>query len=220
MQIAIDGPAGAGKSTIAKIFARDNGYIYIDTGAMYRAMGLYMNENDIDFRNEKLVSEACNKAKIDLGYEDGNLRVFLNNTDVSSRIRTQEVGETASVISTYAEVRKQLVHLQRKLASNHDVVMDGRDIGTNVLPNAELKIYLNASVDVRADRRAKELAQKGEDADMEEIKAEIEQRDFRDKNRPINPLKKAEDAIEIDCSYMSIEEVVAEIEKEYLKVCR
>lgn len=220
MQIAIDGPAGAGKSTIARILAKEKNYVYIDTGAMYRAMALYMKRHRIDIKNEVKISEECVKSKIDLSYEKGELRIYLDGEDVSDKIRTQEVGEAASIISTYAEVRNQLVCLQRQLASDKNVVMDGRDIGTNVLPEADLKIYLNASVTVRAKRRVKELLQRGEMADLELIKAEIEERDYRDKNRKMNPLRKAEDALELDCSDMSIDEVVAAIDKEYSKLCR
>lgn len=220
MQIAIDGPAGAGKSTVARILAKEKNYVYVDTGAMYRAMALYMKRNDIDIKDEVKVSQECVKPLIDLRYEEGELHIYLDYEDVSLKIRTQEVGEAASVISAYAEVRKQLVYLQRQLASDKDVVMDGRDIGTNVLPEAELKIYLNASAAVRAERRAKELLQRGEKADLEIIKAEIEERDYRDKNRKMNPLRKAEDALEIDCSDMSIDEVIEAINKEYSELCR
>lgn len=220
MQIAIDGPAGAGKSTIAKLIAKKYKYVYIDTGAMYRAMALYMDKNNIDYRKEKEVSLKCSEAVIDLKYEQGTLSIYLNNEDVSNKIRTQRIGEIASVISTYAEVRKQLVAMQRHLASSQNVVMDGRDIGTNVLPYAELKIYLNASVDIRAIRRAKELEEKGESVNLEEIKSHIEQRDLRDKTRAMNPLKKAHDALEIDTSDMNIEQVVQRIDLEYTKTCQ
>lgn len=220
MQIAIDGPAGAGKSTIAKLIAKKYKYVYIDTGAMYRAMALYMDKNNIDYRKEKEVSLKCSEAVIDLKYEQGTLSIYLNNEDVSNKIRTQRIGEIASVISTYAEVRKQLVAMQRHLASSQNVVMDGRDIGTNVLPYAELKIYLNASVDIRAIRRAKELEEKGESVNLEEIKSQIEQRDLRDKTRAMNPLEKAHDALEIDTSDMNIEQVVQRIDLEYTKICQ
>lgn len=220
MQIAIDGPAGAGKSTIAKLIAKKYKYVYIDTGAMYRAMALYMDKNNIDYRKEKEVSLKCSETVIDLKYEQGTLSIYLNNEDVSNKIRTQRIGEIASVISTYAEVRKQLVAMQRHLASSQNVVMDGRDIGTNVLPYAELKIYLNASVDIRAMRRAKELEEKGESVNLEEIKSQIEQRDLRDKTRAMNPLEKAHDALEIDTSDMNIEQVVQRIDLEYTKICQ
>lgn len=220
MQIAIDGPAGAGKSTIAKLVAKQKSFIYIDTGAMYRAMGLYMKGKGVDYKDENEVSKHCKEPLIDLKDENGFLKVLLEGEDVSERIRTQEVGEIASVISAYPKVREQLVALQQRMASNCDVVMDGRDIGSNVLPFAELKIYLDASAQVRAERRAKELREKGEPADIDRIRSEIEQRDERDKNRALNPLKKAEDAIEIDTSDMSIAEVASAIEREYSKLCR
>lgn len=208
MQIAIDGPAGSGKSTIAKLLAKKYGFTYIDTGAMYRAVALYMKKHEIDVNNESAVSDNCIKANIDLNYENDTLKLFLDNEDVSSEIRKEEIGNFASVVSSYRAVREQLVTLQRKLASSKNVVMDGRDIGTNVLTNAEIKIFLTASVSVRANRRAKELTEKGLYADIKKIEADIEDRDYRDINRALNPLCKAEDAIEVDSSDMSIEEVV------------
>lgn len=208
MQIAIDGPAGSGKSTIAKILADKYDFTYIDTGAMYRAMALYMIKHNIDINDENIVSAECIKVNIDLSYENTGLKLFLNNEDVSSEIRREEVGNSASVVSSYKIVRERLVRIQRQLASAKNVIMDGRDIGTNVLINADIKIFLTASVSVRANRRAKELNLKGLEVDIKKIEADIENRDYRDTHRELNPLSKAFDAIEIDSSDMSVEDVV------------
>lgn len=215
MQIAIDGPAGAGKSTIAKLLAKKYGFIYIDTGAMYRTIALYVINKGIDVKDETAVSSVVKEPDIKLSYDNGVLSVFLNNEDVSKAIRTQEIGEGASIVSTYKAVREHLVDLQRKMANTQDVVMDGRDIGTNVLPDAELKIYLDASAYVRAVRRQKELQEKGETCDVAKIQAEIEQRDVRDKNRELNPLCMAVDAVLVDTSDMNIDEVVNRISQIY-----
>lgn len=208
MQIAIDGPAGSGKSIIAKILADKYDFTYIDTGAMYRAMALYMIKHNIDINDENIVSAECIKVNIDLSYENTGLKLFLNNEDVSSEIRREEVGNSASVVSSYKIVRERLVRIQRQLASAKNVIMDGRDIGTNVLINADIKIFLTASVSVRANRRAKELNLKGLEVDIKKIEADIENRDYRDTHRELNPLCKAVDAIEIDSSDMSVEDVV------------
>lgn len=211
MNIAIDGPAGAGKSTIAKKVAKKMGYIYVDTGAMYRAMALFMIKQGIDPCDATSIEEACKIADISIEYRDGEQVVLLNGENVNAYLRTEEVGNMASVTSVNAKVREKLVELQQKLAKTKDVVMDGRDIGTVVLPNAEVKVYLTASSLVRAQRRALELEAKGEKADLSKIEADIIERDNRDMTRAISPLKQAEDATLIDSSYMTIDEVVEAI---------
>lgn len=211
MNIAIDGPAGAGKSTIAKKVAKTLGYIYVDTGAMYRAMALYMIKLGIDPENANAIEEACKSADIGIEYRDGEQVVLLNGENVNAYLRTEEVGNMASVTSVNAKVREKLVELQQKLAATKDVVMDGRDIGTVVLPNAEVKVYLTASSLVRAKRRALELEAKGEAVDLAKIEADIIDRDNRDMTREISPLKQAVDATLIDSSYMNIDEVVEAI---------
>ena len=211
MNIAIDGPAGAGKSTIAKLAAKGLGFLYVDTGAMYRAIGLYLLENEVDYNEESQLLEALDKINIEIKYVDGAQRVILNDRDVSEAIRREEVGQAASTTSALKPVRAKLLDLQRDIAAKNDVIMDGRDIGTNILPNAELKIYLTASVEVRAQRRYKELVEKGETPDFEEVKKGIEQRDYQDMNRDIAPLRQAEDAVLVDTSDMTIDEVVTRI---------
>ncbi|MCR4797053.1 MAG: (d)CMP kinase [Lachnospiraceae bacterium] len=209
--VAIDGPAGAGKSTIAKRLAKELGFIYVDTGAMYRGIALHMIRKGIDGHDEKVVSEEVKNADVTIAYEDGVQKVLLNGEDVSGLIRTEEVSVMASTTSAYAPVRQKLLDLQRDLAKNNDVIMDGRDIGTTILPNADVKVYLTASVETRADRRYKEYLEKGEQADLKEIEEDIRLRDHQDMTREISPLKKAEDATEVDSSHMSIDEVVATI---------
>ncbi|MCR5604041.1 MAG: (d)CMP kinase [Lachnospiraceae bacterium] len=211
MQVAIDGPAGAGKSTIAKKLAGEAGYIYVDTGAMYRAMALYLIRCGIAPDDRAGIEEACEKADISIKYADGEQQVILNGENVNGLIRTQEVSNMASVSSADPKVREKLVVLQQKLAASADVVMDGRDIGTKVLPEAEVKIYLTASTGVRAKRRYDEMTAKGETCNLEEIEKEIAERDERDMNREISPLKQAEDAVLVDTSYMGIDEVVEAI---------
>lgn len=208
MNIAIDGPAGAGKSTIAKMAAARLGYIYVDTGAMYRAIALYMLNNDVCYDDEDKLAKALDNICIEIKYEDGAQQVYLNNENVSTDIRQEIVGNTASKVAAKAPVREKLLSLQRNIARENDVIMDGRDIGTFVLPNAEVKIYLTASVSVRAKRRYDELVAKGQNPDIKVIEADIEQRDYQDMNREIAPLKKAEDAVLVDSSDMTIEEVV------------
>lgn len=205
--IAIDGPAGAGKSTIAKKVAKELGFIYVDTGAMYRAMALYMINNGIDASESEKISATCQSADITIKYEDGIQVVYLNGENVNSLIRTEAVGNMASASSVNGDVRKKLVELQQKLAQTTDVVMDGRDIGTVVLPGADLKVYLTASSRVRAERRYKELTEKGVDCDLDAIEKDIIDRDYRDMHRDISPLKQAEDAVLLDSSYMTIDEV-------------
>ena len=209
--IAIDGPAGAGKSTIAKRIAKQKGYIYVDTGAMYRAMALFLIRENITADESEKISAKCKEADISIEYRDGEQIVLLNGENVNGLIRTEEVGNMASASSVNGDVRKKLVELQQKLAATTDVVMDGRDIGTCVLPNANLKIYLTASSKVRAERRYKELIEKGVSADLDKIEQDIIERDHRDMNREISPLKQADDAVLVDSSDMTIEEVIAKI---------
>ena len=211
MNIAIDGPAGAGKSTIARLAAKELGFVYVDTGAMYRAIALYLLDNKTDIYNEDELKRALSHININIVYENNVQHVFLDLVDVSEEIRSEKVGNMASTSSALVPVREKLLDLQRDIAAKNDVIMDGRDIGTNILPNAELKIYLTASVDVRAKRRFDELKLKGENPDLEEIKKGIETRDYQDMNRDIAPLKRAEDAVLIDSSDMTIAEVVDKI---------
>lgn len=213
MNIAIDGPAGAGKSTAARMVAEKFGYIYVDTGAMYRAMALYMLREEIDPADQGAVEAACEKADISLEYKDGVQQVLLNGENVTAEIRTPEVSRASSAVSAYGAVRAKLVELQRKLAGRRDVVMDGRDIGTAVLPNADLKVYLTASAHVRALRRFKELPAGQAGVSLDEVEAEITARDKQDMEREISPLKRAEDAVLLDTSDMSLEEVVRELEE-------
>ena len=209
--IAIDGPAGAGKSTIAKKVSANLGFVYVDTGAMYRAMAVYFLDNGIDTDNEEEVGKACDDVRIVIEYKDGAQQVILNGDNITGRLRTEEVGNTASKTAVYPEVRKKLVELQKELARTTDVVMDGRDIGTCVLPDAICKIYLTASVETRALRRLNELQEKGMAADLEVIKKDIADRDYRDMNRDVSPLKQADDAVLVDSSDMGIEEVTEKI---------
>lgn len=209
--IAIDGPAGAGKSTIAKVIAKKLNYIYVDTGAMYRAMALYLISEGIDRNDTVGIENACENAEITIDFIDGEQVVMLNGSNVNGLIRTEEVGNMASASSVNGKVRKKLVELQQKLAMKTDVVMDGRDIGTVVLPDAYLKVFLTASADVRAKRRFDELFAKGIECDIDEIRNDIIERDHRDMTRENSPLKQAEDAILVDSSEMSIEEVADKI---------
>ena len=206
--IAIDGPAGAGKSTIAKLVAAKLGFIYVDTGAMYRAMALYFLENGIQPEDEAKVSAACGQIDISLRYQEGVQQVILNGKDVSGKIRTEAVGNAASVVSAYRAVRQALLALQQNLAKTSNVIMDGRDIGTCVLPNAQTKIYLTASSHVRAIRRYKELTEKGQMCNLEEIEQDIIDRDYRDMHREIAPLTQAADAVLLDSSALTIDQVV------------
>lgn len=209
--VAIDGPAGAGKSTIAKAVSKELGFIYVDTGAMYRAIALYLLRKGIKPEDNKGIEDSCQEAKVSIEYVDNAQVVLLNNENVNDLIRTQEVSNMASVSSTNKKVRAQLLELQRELAKNNDVVMDGRDIGTNILPNAECKIYLTASSRVRAQRRFLELKEKGVECDIDTIEKEIIERDERDMNRETAPLKQAEDAVFLDTSDMNIDEVKTKI---------
>lgn len=209
--IAIDGPAGAGKSTIAKLAARKLGFVYVDTGAMYRSMALYFIRQGIDPEDKAAVAEACSQVDVTIRYVDGAQQVILNGEDVSGLIRAEEVGRMASATSVYGPVRKKLVQLQQQLARQADVIMDGRDIGTCVLPEAPVKIYLTASVEIRAGRRFKELEEQGVACDIKEIEKDIEDRDYRDMHREMSPLKQAEDAVLLDSSHMTIDQVVESI---------
>ena len=209
--IAIDGPAGAGKSTIAKKVAKKLGFIYVDTGAMYRAMALYLIRNGVDASESDKISATCKSAEITIKHENGEQVVYLGSENVNGLIRTEEVGNMASASSVNGDVRKKLVELQQEMAKTTDVVMDGRDIGTVVLPGADLKVYLTASTKVRAKRRFDELTAKGEKCDLSEIEKDIEERDYRDMHRDISPLKQADDAILVDSSDLSIDEVADKI---------
>lgn len=209
--IAIDGPAGAGKSTIARRIANEMKFIYVDTGAMYRAMALYFIRNGIRPEDREKINEKCKSADITICHVDGEQVVLLDGENVNELIRTEEVGNMASVSSVNPEVRRKLVELQQRLARRTDVVMDGRDIATCVLPDADVKIYLTASSAVRAKRRYDELQAKGVECNLEKIEQDIIERDERDMNREISPLRKAEDAVLIDSSDMTIEEVVEKI---------
>ncbi|MCR5148597.1 MAG: (d)CMP kinase [Eubacterium sp.] len=211
MNVAIDGPAGAGKSTIARLAAKKLGFLYVDTGAMYRAIALYLLWDDTDIENEESLKKALDRININIVYEKGVQHVFLNFQDVSAEIRSEKVSIMASKTSALQPVRDKLLDLQKSIAASNDVIMDGRDIGTNILPNAEVKIYLDASTDVRAKRRYDEMKAKGESPDMESIKENIILRDEQDMNRKIAPLRKAEDAVLIDSSDMSIDQVVDRI---------
>ena len=209
--VAIDGPAGAGKSTIAKRVAKEKDFINIDTGAMFRAMAIHFLRCGIAADDHEKISEAVKDVNVTISYVNGEQNVFLNGENVTGQLRTEEVGNMASASSVNGDVRKKLLELQRKLAASANVVMDGRDIGTVVLPDADVKVYLTASAEVRAQRRYKELIEKGQEADLEKIKKDIEERDYRDMNRDIAPLRQAEDAILVDSSYMTIDENVQAI---------
>lgn len=214
--IAIDGPAGAGKSTIAKAVARELGYVYIDTGAMYRAVGLFCLDEAIALTDEARVSEAVRDIDITIAYdEEGAQQVFLNGANVSTRIRTQQVGDAASTVSQYLAVREKMVKLQQSLAEHTSVVMDGRDIASKVLPNADTKIYLTASVEERARRRANELREKGDLCDIAEVEAEIRARDDRDMHRQHSPLIQVPEAVLVDSSTLTIDETIDHI----LEIC-
>ena len=212
ISVAVDGPAGAGKSSVSKAVAKSLGYTYIDTGAMYRAVALFAINNGIDAKNEteKLVSHL-NEVEIDIKYTDDGQQIYLLGENVSKRIREEDVSVGASNVAVIPEVRKKLVELQRKMAESANVIMDGRDICSYVLPNADVKVYLTASVECRAMRRFKELEGKGEACDFEQIRQDIQERDERDMTREIAPLKQAEDATLIDSSEMGIDDVVKAI---------
>ena len=209
--IAIDGPAGAGKSTIAKKLAKRLNFIYIDTGAMYRAMGLFFARNKINLADEEIVAAACKGIDIQVTYEDGQQQIWLQGENVTDLIRSEEAGNMASSCAVIDSVRRKLVALQRKMAQESNVIMDGRDIGTVVLPEADLKIFLTADVETRAERRFKELTDKGESCNIDTIREIIENRDYRDTHRAVSPLRQAEDAVYLDSSHLSEEEVINRI---------
>lgn len=209
--VAVDGPAGAGKSTIARAVAKKMHLIYVDTGAMYRAMALFMVRQGVNLQDAQAIVEKCEEADITIRYEDGVQVVLLNGENVNGFLRAEEVGKAASAVSVIPQVRKKLVELQHKLASESDCIMDGRDIGTCVLPNAQTKIYLTASSAVRAKRRYDELTAKGEKCDLGKIQADIEERDYRDMHREVSPLRQADDAVLVDTSEMTVDEVIEKI---------
>ena len=216
--IAIDGPAGAGKSTIARLVAKKLGFIYVDTGAMYRAMALYFIRKGIGSQEEERIGEACGDIHIAIEYEGGEQQVILNGENVNAFIRTEEVGMMTSATSKYPKVREKLLSLQRDLAGSKDVIMDGRDIGTCVLPGADLKIYLTASASERARRRCLELTEKGVACDIKKIEQDIIARDEQDMGREVAPLKQAEDAVLVDASDMTVDEVVDRVVSLYESV--
>ena len=209
--IAIDGPAGAGKSTIARRVAKELSFIYVDTGAMYRAMALYLLRREVNTDDTEQIGNICQDAEISIEYQNGEQIVLLNDENVNSYLRTEEVGNMASVSSAVPRVREKLLSLQRKLAGDMSVVMDGRDIGTTILPDADVKIYLTASSLTRAKRRYLELQEKGTVCNLDEIQKDIEERDQRDMNREISPLRQAEDAVLVDSSDLTIQQVVDRI---------
>ena len=207
--IAIDGPAGAGKSTIAKFLAKELELIYVDTGALYRAIGYYMVNNGIAIDDDAAVVAALDGVRVSLAHVDGVQRVFVNDEDVSDRIRTPQISMAASRVSATPAVRAFLLNLQRDIAATHSVIMDGRDIGTTILPNADVKIFLTASPEARAERRYKELIEKGESVTFEDVLADMVKRDYDDAHRAASPLRKADDAIEVDTGDLTLEESIA-----------
>ncbi len=206
-EIAIDGPCATGKSATAKAIAKKLSFLYVDTGAMYRAIGLYMLNNGVDINNEKEVVSKLKNVNVDLKYKDGAQLIYLNGEDVSELIRTNEVSNAASIVSPYKKVREKLLSMQRDLAYRNNIIMDGRDIGTVVLPNADLKVYLTADEDERARRRKLDYELKGESLNLEEVKKELLERDYRDTHREVSPLKKANDAVVVDTTNYKVEEV-------------
>jgi len=211
--VAIDGPAGSGKSTVAKLIAAKLGLIYIDTGAMYRTVALYCMRKGADTKKEEEVVKLLPEINMEIKQENGLQKIFIDGEDVTDKIRTAEVGIGASDVGVILPVREKLVQIQRELAEGASVIMDGRDIGTNVLPNAQVKIYLNAGVEERTRRRCGELEKIGAEYDFEDIKKQIIARDHNDMNRKHNPLRKADDAVELDTTELNIEQVCEEIEK-------
>lgn len=211
LNIAIDGPVGAGKSTIADEVASRLGILHLDTGAMYRAVGLAVLQHGVDLQDEEAVTDLCKQLQVDVRYENGAQVTLLDGRDVTGMIRSQEVGTAASAVSRYAGVRRLLVQRQQELAQTQPMLLDGRDIGTVVLPNAPVKVYLTATPEARAMRRLKQLLEKGETADFAEVLAEVNARDEQDMNRAVDPLRQAEDAIVVDSSNLTFEETVQAI---------
>ena len=205
--VAVDGPAGSGKSTIAKLIAKELNIVYIDTGAMYRAVALFCIKNGIDTKNKEAVCSVLDKINMTIKPEKAGQRIFLDNEDVTDQVRTQKAGAGASDVAAIGDVREKLVAIQRKMAEGMSVIMDGRDIGTNVLPYAPVKIYLSAGADERAKRRCSEFEKLGQKYDFQAVKEQIVQRDKNDMTRKLNPLRKADDAVEVDTTKMNIEEV-------------
>lgn len=217
ISVAIDGPSGAGKSSLAKRLAADLGYVYVDTGAMYRTIGLYAVRQGADLHDEAAVAALLPRIQLDIRLVDGTQHVYLNGEDVSEAIRAEEIGMAASAVSAYPPVRAFLLETQRGLAANQNVLMDGRDIGTVVLPHATVKIFLTASAEARAERRCKELQQKGQTADYETVLADIRQRDYQDTHRDIAPLKQADDAILVDTSTIDFDQSFALLKRTILE---
>ncbi len=213
IQIAIDGPSGAGKSTIAKAVAKRLGYVYVDTGALYRTVGYAALSEKLDCKNPDAIIPMLNKIKVDLTYDNGVQKVLLNGKDVSTQIRLPECSMAASAVSAIPEVREFLLNTQRNIATHHNVIMDGRDIGTVVLPNAQVKIFLTASAEKRAQRRFDELCEKGVKTSFEEVLADMKQRDFNDSHRAIAPLKPAEDSVLVDTSELDLNDSINAIEQ-------
>lgn len=206
ISVAIDGPSGAGKSTLAKHLAKELGYLYVDTGAMYRSIGLYALRQGVDPKDEAAVTALLPRIQIELRYVNGAQRVLLCGEDVSEAIRAENVGMATSAVSAHPSVRAFLLELQRGMARTHDILMDGRDIGTVILPNATVKIFLTASAEARADRRFKELQEKGVDTDYQTVLEDIRRRDYQDSHRATAPLRQAEDAVLLDTSELDLEQ--------------
>ena len=217
INIAIDVPAGAGKSTIAKMLAKELAYVYVDTGAMYRAIGYYFLKNGVNSDDVETIEKELSNINVSIVYQDGEQQVLLNGENVNGVIRQEEVGKMASATSKYKAVREKLVETQRQIAREQNIIMDGRDIGTVILPDATVKFYLTASVEVRAKRRYDELVAKGEACDLKEIEKDIADRDYQDMNREVSPLKQAKDAVLLDSSYLDIPQVVAEMKKKIME---
>ena len=217
ISVAIDGPSGAGKSSMARRLAADLGYTYVDTGAMYRAIGLYARRAGADTKNADAVAALLPQIQLDIRLQDGAQHILLNGEDVTEAVRAEEIGMAASDVSAHPAVRTFLLDTKRNLAASRDVLMDGRDIGTVVLPNATVKIYLTASADARARRRLAELLEKGKQTDYATVLADIEQRDYQDTHRAVAPLRQAEDAVLVDTSDIGIEESFALLKKTILE---
>ncbi|WP_298733514.1 (d)CMP kinase [uncultured Subdoligranulum sp.] len=217
ISVAIDGPSGAGKSSLAKRLAADLGYVYVDTGAMYRSIGLYAVRQGADLQDAAAVAALLPQIQLDIRLEDGTQHVYLNGEDVSEAIRAEEIGMAASAVSAHPAVRAFLLDTQRGLAANQNVLMDGRDIGTVVLPHATVKIFLTASAEARAQRRCKELQDKGQPADFATVLADIRQRDDQDTNRAVAPLRQAEDAIRVDTSDIDFDQSFAVLKRTILE---